>query len=129
MGHAVRIEGETIMTAPSGERATHEIGGSVRLACAATAPGTLRKRSAAPTSVPGPTTTLRNCQMSHTEKRHSLCGAHQARLAVVLERQADVALAQQLRISRQTIARAVAGMRLNSTSRAVLESYLGSIAA
>jgi hypothetical protein len=61
--------------------------------------------------------------------RYPLSDVHLARLAVALERQGDVALAQQLHLSRQTLARAVAGMRLNSTSRAVLESYLAHAAA
>jgi hypothetical protein len=117
---------------PSAEARPREIGLGVNVLARAvprSGASQVRVPPARMTCAPEPPRFSRSYQMSHTEKRHSLCGAHVAQLAVVLDRMGDVALANELRISRQTIARAVAGMRLNSTSRAVLESYLGSIAA
>jgi hypothetical protein len=64
-----------------------------------------------------------------SDKRAALGATEMKALAKELERQGDIALSQQLGLSRQTLARAVAGMRLYSKTLAVLGAYLSQRAA
>jgi hypothetical protein len=65
------------------------------------------------------------CTMSHkSEKRLALTRVEQAQLTSAWENQGDVLLAQQVGVARQTLARAVAGMKLNTVSREALQTYL-----